>query len=83
MVLLTVHEKYHVIFKAVGFSSIVVSTYLYLTGHQFADMIPQNFLNYLVLLMIGIFCAFMEIKVPKHKTQKELIEGTSKETSGD
>ena len=71
------HQQYHVIFGALGYASIVVSTYLYLTGYNFADMFGQNFINFLVLLTIGIFCAFMEIRVPKQKTEQEVIAGAN------
>lgn len=75
------HQQYHMIFGALGYASIVVSTYLYLMGYNFADMFGQNFINFLVLLTIGIFCAFMEIRVPKQKTEKELIDGAAGESN--
>ena len=48
--------------------------------YDFAVMFGQHFINFFVLLTIGIFCAFMEIRVPKTKTEKELINGAKRDT---
>lgn len=74
---LSVHQQYHLIYKILGYTSISVSIALYIMGYIFADVFGQNFLNFLVLLTIGIFCINMEIKVPKTKTKQEVIDGAA------
>lgn len=77
------HQQYHAIFRALGYASIVVSTYLFIMGYDFADIFTQNFINFMVLLTIGIFCAFMEIRIPQTKTEKEVIDGAGNDTVGE